>query len=269
MTTPPTDIFAHFCPIPDSLFHIAGAADTAVDTEILTTTATVTDDYTSGLEPTPRPGDATPHSLVTALMIVLFTSIALAAKHLRHILRSMATDILGVRRRNNAFESHTSAETRTLATLILMGAICEAILLGTLVAPGITSRLSMFGAMLGLTVGYYLFQLAAYSVVGYAFTDTINATQWRRGFNLCQGLLGILLLLPALVILFYPAVSVLLLSVAAAVYIVVRITFIYKGFRIFYNSISSFVYFILYLCALEVIPPATVYSAARALNRLL
>ncbi|MDE5596138.1 MAG: DUF4271 domain-containing protein, partial [Muribaculaceae bacterium] len=38
--------------------------------------------------------------------------------------------------------------------------------------------------------------------------------------------------------------------------------FIWKGFSIFYNNIFSLVYFILYLCALEIIPLIYVFQLA-------
>lgn len=223
--------------------------------------------WTRGLEPEPRPLDAHPHSAVTAVIIVLFTAVALASRHLRQISRFMATDMLGVRRRNNVFDTHTSAESRTIIILILLATLSEAILLDS-PDRGIASSLRLTASLAALTTGYYLFQLSAYYVVGYTFADTEAASQWCRGFNLSQALLGIVLLPLALVDIFYSSISGAVLVAAAIVYVIVRVLFIYKGFRIFYNSIGSLVYFILYLCTLEIIPPIAVYSASRALNRL-
>lgn len=232
-------------------------------------TVTVEPAWTRGLEPKERPSTSAVHSGVTTAVIVLFVLIALTAHHLPHIFTSMKTEMLGVRRRNNAFDSHTSGEARTVALMILLAATSEAIILGRLINPAFGTTLPLFGAFVGLLLGYYIFQLVAYSLVGYVFTDPVSATQWRRGFNLSQGLLGFLLLAPALTLLFYPPLSVAAFICSAIIYLAVRIIFIYKGFRIFYDSISCLVYFILYLCALELIPPIAVYSGAVALNGLL
>ncbi|MBD5214660.1 MAG: DUF4271 domain-containing protein [Bacteroidales bacterium] len=222
-----------------------------------------------GLEPTPRPASSAAHSGVTTAFIVLFALIALTAYHLPHIFTSIKTDMFGVRRRNNAFDSHTSGEARTLALMILLAATCEAVIVGCFINPLFGASLPLFGATVGLMVAYYIFQLIAFSVVGYAFTDPLSASQWRRGFNLSQGLLGFLLLPPALIVLFYPPLTVAAFVYAAVAYLTIRVIFIYKGFRIFFDSIGCLVYFILYLCTLELIPAIAVYSGAIALNRLL
>lgn len=237
-----------------------------LDNPGLHSVATVVHPSDSGLTPLPRPDTLSPHSAVTSLVIILFTFIALCSRHLRHILSSIATEMLGVRRRNNAFDTHTAAESRTLAILILLAATCLAVILGAFITPAYAASPSLFASLLALTAGCYIFRLIACSVVGYTFTDSANSASWRRGLNLSQGLLGLLLLPPAVIILFYPALARPLIIISAIIWLAIRISFIYKGFRIFYNSYGSFVYFILYLCTLEVIPIIAVYSAARALS---
>jgi hypothetical protein len=90
--------------------------------------------------------------------------------------------------------------------------------------------------------------------VGYAFADNEGRKQWLRGFNASQAFLGFGLAIPALVTVFYPAAATIMLQIATIMYILARLVFIFKGFKIFYHKISSLVYFILYLCTLEVIP---------------
>ena len=86
--------------------------------------------------------------------------------------------------------------------------------------------------------------------------------QWIKGFNASQSFLGLVLIVPTLLILFNPGMSVLLLSISVALYATARVIFISKGFRIFYDNYSSLVYFILYLCTLEIIPPVLIYRMA-------
>lgn len=102
---------------------------------------------------------------------------------------------------------------------------------------------------------YYLFQLCAYNAVGYAFTDNEHRRAWIRAFNASQGLLGFALMPAAIVTVFYPVAAMAALWVALALYVVARFLFIVKGFRIFYENFGSLLYFILYLCTLEIIPP--------------
>lgn len=49
---------------------------------------------------------------------------------------------------------------------------------------------------------------------------------------------------------------------AALIYLISRILFIYKGFKIFYRNILDLFYFIVYLCALEITPLFWVYRSS-------
>jgi hypothetical protein len=97
-------------------------------------------------------------------------------------------------------------------------------------------------------------QLLAYKVIGYVFADKEMTEQLVNGFNSSQTLLGFLLLFPAMLLLFYPAVTEIMAVIGVIFYVLARFIFIYKGFRIFYSDFSSLLYFILYLCTVEVIP---------------
>ena len=63
-------------------------------------------------------------------------------------------------------------------------------------------------------------------------------------------------------VIFYPSTTLWMLEIGLLVYFVARIMFIVKGIRIFYNKITSILYFILYLCTLEIIPLILVYKCS-------
>ena len=229
---------------------------------VLRSTAAV-DTWTHGLAPASHAADMSPASGIVALIIALIALIAFESQQLRRILSSLDTDLLGVRRRDNVFDSHTSAESRTIALLLILACTCEAILLAVFTSgPAIVADGTMLASFLALSTGYYAFQWVAYSIIGYTFTDSINTAQWRKGFNLSQAMLGLALLLPAITVLYYHQSTTAPLIIALILYILARIAFLCKGFRIFYNRLPSLVYFILYLCALELIPVLIVISIA-------
>ncbi len=162
-----------------------------------------------------------------------------------------------VRLRDNLFEDHTVSETKVIASLVIMLCVSGGVLLDFLFPVHCISGVTPFLSVLALAVcvaGYYAFQLCAYSVVGYVFTTRVSARIWLRGFNASQVLLSLCVWVPALIVLFNPALGSSMLIVGGVLYILARIIFISKGFRIFYNNIPSLIYFILYLCALEIIP---------------
>ena len=237
--------------------------DAPLDSVAVARSSVPVDLWERGLAPASHAADMSPASGIVALIIALIAIIAFESQQLRRIMSSLDTDLLGVRRRDNAFDSHTTAESRTIALLLLLACVCEAILLGVFTAgPTVVADGGLLACYVVLTVGYYVFQWVAYSVIGYTFTDAINTSQWRKGFNLSQAVLGLALLLPAIIALYYHQSVTAPLVVAMILYILARIAFLCKGFRIFYNRLPSLVYFILYLCALEIIPVFIVLAIA-------
>ena len=170
--------------------------------------------------------------------------------------------MFSTRRRENLFEDHTVNETSILAALIANTCIVEGFIIYfavQLLCPdraaslqgNVFLHIAAFCAMAG---GYYVVQWLVYKVLGYTFSDKEGTRLWLDGFKSSQSLLGLLLLPVLVLLLVYTSSGKMLLYVAALLYLVVRLIFIFKGYRIFYSNLSSILYFILYLCAVEIAP---------------
>ena len=170
--------------------------------------------------------------------------------------------MFSTRRRENLFEDHTVNETSILAALIANTCIVEGFLVYLavqLLRPDLAVSLQgnvflHIGAFCLMAMGFYVIQWLVYKVLGYTFSDKEGTKLWIDGFKASQAFLGLLLLPVLILLLVFTAYGKLLLSIAALLYLVARLIFIYKGFRIFYSNLSSFLYFILYLCAVEIVP---------------
>lgn len=242
---------------------VEAEAPSAARERDITTTGRIP--YTECLPALPRtllPGYDTG---VMGMLIALFLIIALNFRHYSTFIKTFMQNLFTVRTRANAFDDHnTTSEVRVLASLIILGCACQGILLFSIInidVPGINVFFGVGSATI-LAILYYLWQLAAYSTVGYVFGSGNQAAQWLKGFNASQSLLSMALVVPALVILFNPDMAEALIYIGAALYLVARIIFISKGFRIFYHQSFSLLYFILYLCTLEIIPPLLMIKAA-------
>jgi len=215
--------------------------------------------WAGGMEGTPRPVTPATDPGILSLLLAVLVLIGLNMHHVRRIFKSLPQDLLSVRRRNNIFDEHTSNEKRVIALLLTAMSVTEGLLLFIWLGntgPGLTSA-AVFRTVAWLTAlaaGYYLFQLCACALVGFVFTDKTSAGLWMRGLNASQSILGIALAAPTLVALFYPSLAGKMLVLAGVLYLLSRICYIFKGFRIFYHKIPSLIYFILYLCTLEIIP---------------
>lgn len=225
--------------------------------------------WADGVVGEPRQVMAGSDSGVLALVIGVLVLIGMSMKHVRRIFKTVPQDLLSVRRRANVFDEHTANESRVAVLLLVLLFVCEGLLLylwvglQAEVATQDVAR-SVF-AMSGLAASFYLFHLVACATVGYVFTDSVNAGLWRRGLNASQMLLAVLLVLPTLVALFYPEMTSFMLALAFMLYVLLRICYISKGVRIFYHKIPSLVYFILYLCTLEIIPVIVVCFLAKGI----
>lgn len=227
--------------------------------------------WTLGLEPVPRPASAASSDGLMSIIVVLLITIALSFKQCRRLMPLMFKELLSVRNRTKTFDTHTAGETQLM---VLFGAQVS-VYLGIMLnvgadwfsgRPVLANSFLTTAVLIGLAATYYVFQIVAYDTVGYAFSTPNGRRQWLRGFNASQALLGFALAIPTLVTVFYPSAAPVTLVCAAVFYFLARIVFIAKGFRIFYHNFGSSLYFILYLCSLEIIPLIFIYNIAISLN---
>lgn len=214
--------------------------------------------FTMGCAPQPRAELPGYDSGVMSIVVVTFLLLSLNFKHYSTFLKTFTEDLWNVGRRR--FQGvHTVSETRVLLSLVLLSCVSEGILLFTSI--GFTTGLP--GALTGcvtIAAAYYVWQILAYNAVGYALAGPDTREQWLKGFNASQSLLGLTLACPALVALFYPGLSATMVSIGILLYIIARIVFICKGFRLFYENLFSLIYFILYFCTLEIAPLLLIYK---------
>ena len=170
--------------------------------------------------------------------------------------------MFSTRRRENMFEDHTVNETSIQAALIANTCIAEGFLIYFAVQQLVPSMAHVLQASVfphiqgycGIAAGFCIAQWLVYKVLGYTFSDKVGAKLWLDGFKASQSLLGLLLLPVLVLVMLYPGHGKLLLAIGASLYLVARLIFILKGFRIFYSNLTSILYFLLYLCAVEIVP---------------
>ena len=216
----------------------------------------------AGVAPTPVPPSPLRSPVVMGLMMLVAMAVVLSYRTGYKYLENFVRNMFSTRRRENLFDDHTVNETKILTALIGLSCVMQgfALMVGvSLAVPSLASGILRSPALsLGLGAAvvlvYYLLQLLVYHVLGYVFTDSISTRLWIDGFKATQSLLGLLLLPVIGVMLLKPELSTPMLLVAAGLYICARLVFICKGFRIFYGNLSSIVFFILYLCSLEIVP---------------
>jgi len=209
-------------------------------------------------------------SWVLLVLSALFCAIALKFKNNVKFLSAVASDLYEVRERHNAFDD-TVRETSFLILLNVMWVCCAGVLLWQTVA--LTAPLvgmpeaAEISPGKGITVGigmaalYMTLMNLAYLIVGNVFSDGAHTGMWIKGAAASQGFEVILLFPLALLTLCYEPWTLILLEIAAVAFILGKIIFIFKGFRIFFNQSSSWLLFLYYLCSLEIVPLILTYLA--------
>ncbi len=213
--------------------------------------------YATGFAPEVRheiPGYSTP---VIISLLLVFLILCAGGGSYSNFFKAFPGNLFKTRRRGNAFDETTVSESYITAGLLILTCLCEGIIAYFAVPSPLVASFSA-GEAIGVfslaAVGLMMFQTVSYIVTGYAFTSFDSTRQWLKGFFASQSLLGVLMLVPTLTVIFNPALSGLATIITVALYVICRIIFICKGFRIFYINIFSGVYFILYLCTLEITP---------------
>ena len=238
-----------------------------------TQTVVEVDSWKNGIEPTPRFDRVSENSWLVTTLLLMVVLVSFNIRNLRRIIKTFPQDLLGgSRRASNSFDEHTSNEQRTFGLMILLLCLFEgSIMLRHAIGKGILLENSpdLLGTsflFMGLALAFYLGRLALYSLVGFVFTNTDTMIQWRRGFNASQTLLCIFLVLPATVALFSPKMANLMTIIALIAFFACQLLFIANSFRIFFNNFASSLYFILYLCALEITP---IFIAIAGYNQII
>lgn len=213
----------------------------------------------AGLAPRPRPSYGIADESMTAVIVAILMAVIMALRHGRHLISSVGAELLTIRPYIKNFDERTSGESRLMALAIVQLAVFIGLLLQSFADSTPASAvnappIAVAAIFTALSAGLIIFQYSAYWTVAYAFAADTQRHMWLRSFNACQILISFALAIPALAAISYPDSAHAMVITALIAYIALKTIFMYKGFRIFYNNLISLIYFILYLCALEIVP---------------
>lgn len=215
-------------------------------------------EWTYGIAPREKPVSAATTSGIVAIIVSMLVLVALCMRSATRLFGSLWRDITQNRFNRHEMDERPAGDKRLIALFGVQACVYAGILLlglADMTNGGTLPVMASGVALITMCLAYYGFELCAYNTVGFAFTDTDHRRAWIRAFNASQCLMGFALMPTAIVTVFYPAAAEAALWTAAVLYLTARLSFIIKGFRIFYQNFGSLLYFILYLCTLEIIPP--------------
>ena len=210
--------------------------------------------------------------LVLAVIFVTTVSYRKGYKYVADFFHNISS----VRERQNLFEDHTVKETQIMTALTantcIFGAILLYIAYGFLYHPVEPAATPVFGFVAALSAFAALFHIAMLGLcwlLGFIFSDKLSTGLWLDGVKASASMLGVMLAPITFAILIFPAFVKTGLIMAIILYFLARIIVIYKAFRIFFNNLQSLLYFILYLCSVEIVPVVLSFAGAMDLCGIL
>ena len=198
-------------------------------------------------------------SFILCGVFILFLIIALRFRNNVKYLGALLRDLVETRSRNNLFDD-TVRETSFIFLLNLMWCVSAGIIvygcISNLSGLAVFSSQNPIGYLIGMlwALIYILFMTVAYMAVGSVFSDSAHVRMWLKGFGASQSLMTPFLFVMALLAICLPTASMIVAIASGLIFIGARLIFIWKGYRIFFNQISSWVLFLCYLCSLEIVP---------------
>ena len=226
----------------------------------------------------PEPPEAVPYrddsngvSFILAGLFLLCLIISLRYRNNIKYVVSMFSSLMETRTRSNIFND-TVRETSLIVMLNVMWCACAGIIgysVMNFLNPGMQAELGPAIGMLigmGFAVAYVVFLWIAYRAVGLVFSDRGNTELWIKGFSASQALMAPPFFVMALVAVCSYDSAIIVGITSALVFLIGKMIFIWKGYRIFFNQISSWVLFLCYLCSLEIVPLILCYRFAYLLE---
>ncbi len=216
-------------------------------------------------------------SWVYLVLALLFCVAALRFKNSRKQIGHLFNDLTDTRLRHNMFDD-TVKETSFVGLLNVLWAASAGVMLWKFLWYSAEKGAELgwsyglqrpqaagIGICAGLAGLYLIGLLCAYWAVGRIFTDQRRTQLWIKGATSSTALETFILFPVALLLLSYPSWTGTLLIIGGSAFLIGKLLFFSKGFRIFFNQLSSLLLFLYYLCSLEIVPIVLVCLAAMAL----
>ncbi|MDR1682464.1 MAG: DUF4271 domain-containing protein [Candidatus Symbiothrix sp.] len=186
----------------------------------------------------------------------------------RKLIVSMVYELFHSNERQNLFSETVKNELIGKYFLCFQALVCIAFLTaGTYIHQAhitwITSGLwfEICGVGFLSVLVWIVYKFLTSNIIGFIFFEKENIRQWNRQFFSITALSGIVLFLPALCIFFFPESYLICFLFGLLYFLFVEILIAWKIYTIFFQRNSNSLYFILYLCAQELMPLYWMYRA--------
>ena len=225
---------------------------------LITHTDSVASVLREGIYAEKRPTSPAENPWIVGLLILSFAFFAISYRRGAKYLKHLFTSLFKAKNRGNLFDETTINENQLRLSLIILTFITEGIALyHAIIAPMVTNSnhiVVCIAFCILICALFYVIQKGTYIVLGNIFSTRQQTDGFLENFTSTNILIGLFFTPFILVMLFMPGMTLIAAYICLVLYILARFIIIYKGVRFFLPHIYNFLYIILYLCALEIIP---------------
>lgn len=213
----------------------------------------------------PIAGRAQTQNVGFILFLICFFVLIYQVKNAK-LLLAMKSKLLGSRSQVLSSESFSSQVLKVLLFCVQTVLLTSIVLYCRAVSEGIFqmesySEMFTFLWYASLLLGAFIaYKYLAYSFTSYIFFDKITRQQWTDTFSSAIGVSGVILFFPALILFYTEQIDAYGVYFVLSYFILIQMILLYRQFMLFFNKKGGWIYFILYLCAQEVIPLFLLYK---------
>lgn len=221
----------------------------------------------TGFEGTPIPETLNNNPILTISLLLLFLLFGYVINYGRKMIVETTKDFFYLKERSSIFiDSSANALQLKISFLIIsigsIGLFLYSLFFHEDTSSSFHNKLVYLALFFLLTVGFFVFKLLTFKILGYVFFDKSTSSIFIRDyFSIIFGL-GIVLL-PIVIGLIYTDEQffMLFLIFGLLMFLCASLLILYKIFQIFLVNLYSLFYILLYLCTLEILPIVIVIKA--------
>ncbi|MGN0232386.1 MAG: DUF4271 domain-containing protein [Muribaculaceae bacterium] len=203
------------------------------------------------------------------LLSIAFLLVAFSFRRGFQYLSTIIRNLFSLNMHNDVFKDRTINETLVITNLIANTCISGGIILYFLLCSNGMLYIAAHNSIVPVLVciatcaSLILFQLLAYKVLAFTFSDHEHSKLWIDGNNASLAIVGFTFIPLAIMASIGSGATITAMAIVALIlFFSSRFVFIIKGFRIFFKKIPMLFPFILYLCAIEIVPVLFFIAAA-------
>ncbi|MBP5277327.1 MAG: DUF4271 domain-containing protein [Prevotella sp.] len=220
-------------------------------------------------------GDPMPYSIrhddvITGLLLGCFILVMIAFSRIGHFMLRQIKDFFYIPRSELTTEvSETTGEFRFQFFLVIHTCVICALMCFFYVQENIAqtfilkSPYHLIGLFAAIFLVYYLIKALLYTIVNQIFFGGKKNRQWLKSQLFIIAMMGIVLLPLVLLLSYFDLTIHNAIIYALVVLILVKILSFYKCYVIFFRGNALSLQFILYLCALEIVPIFLLFEVLR------